>query len=87
MSYTVIACRRWPGEDYLGNRVIQTDEMVGDMGWRWLEGRALAFAERHAPGLPTYHLRVERIPGILPRYSIKAFQNRAEPRDPGMPTN
>lgn len=91
MTYTVVSCRRWPGEDYMGNRVIYTDELLedGDLGWRFFEHRALALAEAHAPPIPSYHLRVEKI-GFL-RYSVKAYQNTAEPdgppRDPGMPTN
>ena len=81
MSYTVISCRRYPSEDYLGNRVVQTDELVddGDLGTRFFEWRALVFAEEHAPHVPFYHLRVEKIGWF--RYSIKAYQNRLEPKE------
>jgi hypothetical protein len=72
------ADKTYPWEDYSGNRVIPTDELIegGDFGWRFFESRAITFAERHVSQIPSYHLRVQRI-GFL-RYSIKAYQNRLE---------
>jgi len=74
--HTVIDCRAFPGDTFEGRQVIRTDEEISDFGTRWFESRAILFAERHSPLVPSYHLRVERVKGLWPRYTVKAFQNK-----------
>lgn len=74
--YTVIDCRAFPRAHFEGRRVIRTDREVDDLGVRWFEERAIKYAERYAPAIPSYHLRVERLKGLFPRYSVKAYFNR-----------
>jgi hypothetical protein len=87
MTAIVIDCRRYPGDNYFGNRVVRTDEEVEDLGTYWFESRALNIAHRHSPTIPSYHLKVERLPGFWPRYSVKAYQNRLEPDDQVPPSD
>lgn len=80
---TIIDCVNFPEVDYLGNRVVRTDEMVESLGSRLGRARAERFAERHRPQVPFYHLRVE--PAGRWRWAVNVYQNRAEPKEPEVP--
>lgn len=58
-----------------GYRVEETDERVrvAPLGRRFLRSRAEALARKNPPGLPTYHLRVEKVGFAL--YEVAAYQN------------
>ena len=63
-------------------RVVQTDEVVGDLGWRWLRRRAERFAARQNALVyrtkygPICRYVVKRV-GVG-RYRVVALQNRCE---------
>lgn len=59
-------------------RVVETDEELAELGWRWTRGGAERLAKGRGPRLlPTYHLRIERR-GLF-RWAVVAYQNRAVP--------
>lgn len=59
-----------------GYRTQKTDERVSVIGRRFLKVRAEALAARHAPILPSYHTRVEKVRRRPFLYEVVAYQNK-----------
>lgn len=59
-----------------GYGVAETGERVNVIGRRFLRRRAEALAARHAPILPSYHTRVEKVRRRPFLYEVVAYQNK-----------